>query len=181
MATELKTTVIESSDGSKFNIKDATTGWGDDYDKANITHAVINISGPQLSADIDKTLTSGEITSLLSDDGLNITAEELGIGEYFSDGYYEIRLTLTILVGSPFTDYYINKKGFIEQHRNRVFDMTETIQYPLDNYESELDKIIAALLLESAEAAADRGSYTRFQYIIDKINVIFENYNLESL
>ena len=180
MATILSNVINESLDGSSFNIRDNTTGWGETYAKSNITAAVIAISSPELEEDITLTMTSSQLFSFFTNDGLDITADELGIGAYFTDGYYEIKLTLTLDV-APSTDYYINKKGFLQEHRNRVIDMCEDLEYPVDDYSKHNDKIIASLLLESAQAAADKGDDTTFQYIINKVNAVFSNYQLDEL
>jgi hypothetical protein len=183
MANVLKTAITEALNGKSFNIKDSSTGWDDDYSASNVETAKLTIVSqnyPDVKYDLKTSTDETKWLEFLDTDGHDVLADDLGFGTYIKDGYYEITLDIT-LDTAPDVDSYQNIKGFVAEHKNRALALAAAIKWPVYSPEEEMDKLIANVLLDAAEASAANAFYENFNYIINKINLIYDKYELDSL
>jgi len=184
MATELGFSTTQKKDGKNVIIKDLTTGWGEDYDTSDVDTVTLSITSQYQTTPLTYVLkASGETpqqwTDFLSDDGVTLLAETLGFGEYFADAYYEFTMTLVTTIA--ITDTALVKDGFIAEHNTRAMLLAKQITWPHYKPDDERDKVIATAYLEAAKYSAANGEYDTFIYLINKVNKIYEHFNIEAI
>lgn len=176
---ELETTVLEADDALSFKIWDNSTGWNDEEETTDV--AVLTVIH-SVYGTIELDIIGADYAAYLSDDGLEVTLEDLGLDDedFFVDGYYQIKLTLSN-DSSVTEEEYTNHQAFLSHNRSKARKVASKLTYPDMDYTANYEAFLLIALMAGAEEQVSTGDITRFSETMEMINEIFEKYEIDDV